>query len=196
MSVDAGRACALGRKAGALPAEGLSDSGPLARLRVARYANLVTNNALYATAVLCLILAVAAAVLSAKLRAARAALTEAERKLAVPPPPPPPVTVECRREAFGILWFPVLTIDERRRLVTAASVGLPHCPRCVKPMSLKPGPAGEWVCPACGEVRAGSAADIRVTDSVLGEALQEFLSRRGGGYALAEGIRAPKSAKA
>ena len=151
------------------------------------------TNALYALAALCALLAAAAAVLSSKLKAARAALAEAARPPAAPPPPPPPATVECRREAFGILWFPVLTVDETRRLVTAATAGLPHCPRCVKPMSLKAGTAGDWTCAVCGDTRAGSAADIRVTDSVLGDALTEFLTRREGGYALADGVRAPKA---
>jgi hypothetical protein len=149
--------------------------------------------ALDASGGLALFLLVAAVVLSSKLKAARAALAEAERALAVPPPPPPPVTVEGRREAYGLLWFPTLTVDETRHAVVGATAGLPHCPRCVRALSLKTGTPEEWVCEGCGEKRAASAADIRVTDTVLAEALKEFMARRGGGYRLDDGVSAPKT---
>lgn len=131
----------------------------------------------------------AAAALASKLKAARAALAELQSR---PAPPPPPRPVESRREYFGLLWFPTLTVKDDERLVVAAAAGLPHCPKCVRPMALSAGAAGEWVCAGCSDRRAGTAADIQVTDAVVADALQEYL-RRHPGWRAANGLAAPKS---
>lgn len=118
----------------------------------------------------------AAAALAAKLKAARAALAASEARLAAPAPSPPRA-LESRREHYGLLWFPTLTVKEDEKLIVAAAAGLPHCPRCVKAMSLLPGASGEWVCGGCSERRPGTAADLQVTDSLVAETLKEFLFR-------------------
>lgn len=126
-----------------------------------------------------LVAAATAAALYAKLAKARAALAEALKPL--PAPPPPPRAAESRREHFGLLWFPVLTVRDDERLVVGATAGMPHCAKCVRPLALNPGPPEEWACGECPERRPGSTADLQVTDSVIAEALGEFL-RRNPGY--------------
>jgi ribosomal protein L37AE/L43A len=121
--------------------------------------------------------AVAALVLKGKLSAARAALAEAEKKLAAPPPPR---VVEGREERFGLLWFPALTLDDSAKTVIAVAAGKPWCPRCLKTLALSAGADGEWTCAACGEKRAGTAADMTVVDQVVANALREFLGRNAG----------------
>ncbi len=121
--------------------------------------------------------AIAALVLKGKLAAARAALAEAEKKLAAPPPPR---VVEGREERFGLLWFPALTVDDAAKTVIAVAAGKPWCPRCLKTLSLSAGAEGEWACGGCGEKRAGTAADMTVVDQVVANALREFLARNAG----------------
>jgi len=118
----------------------------------------------------------AAAALAAKLKAARAALAASEARLAAPAPPPPRA-LESRREHYGLLWFPTLTVKEDEKLIVAAAAGLPHCPRCVRPLALSSGPPEEWSCGGCSERRPGTTADLQVTDSLVAETLKEFLSR-------------------
>jgi ribosomal protein L37AE/L43A len=120
---------------------------------------------------LSLLLLIAVAVLRSKLARARA---EAAAALAAPKPPR---VVEGREERFGLLWFPTLTIDDAAKKVTAVAPGKPYCPRCLKPLSLAPGPSGEWLCSGCEERRAGSAADMQVVDQIVAQALKEFLAR-------------------
>lgn len=143
-------------------------------------------------------LAAAAAVLLAwallaqsRLGRARRELAEALEKLNRPAPPPPPRQLELRREHVGLLWFPTLTVKEPERVITGAAAGLPHCLRCVKPLSAAA--SGEWVCGGCGDKRPPSAADIQVTDALLGEAVREYLSLhpgyRYGGQAPLKGVR-------
>lgn len=117
----------------------------------------------------------AAAVLAAKLKAARAALAEAEKRR--DPPPPPPRVIESRRSHYGLLWFPTLTVKDEEKTVVAAAAGLPHCARCVRALTLSPGPPEEWACGGCPERRPGTTADLQVTDSVIAETLAEFLVR-------------------
>jgi ribosomal protein L37AE/L43A len=115
--------------------------------------------------------------LKGKLAAARAALAEAESKLAAPPPPR---VIEGREERFGLLWFPALTLDDASKTVTAVAAGKPYCPRCLKTLSLSAGAEGEWSCAGCGEKRAGTAADMTVVDQVVANALREYLGRHAG----------------
>ena len=133
---------------------------------------------------------VAAAVFGAKLKAANAELAELKSR---PPAPPPPRLVECRREAFGLLWFPTLTVDDASRTVTAAAAGLPHCAKCVRALALSSAVPEEWTCEGCGEKRPGTAADFAVVDGVLRDSLREFLQRHAG-YRTAPHLSAPKGA--
>jgi len=142
--------------------------------------------------VLAVAAALTAAVLLSKLKAARAELAELRGRAAAPPPPR---TFESRRESFGLLWFPALTVDDTTRQVTAAVAGLPHCARCVKALSLASAAPEEWACEGCGEKRPGSVADIQVLDSVVGDALREFLQRHAG-YRVAPNVTAGRRAPA
>jgi hypothetical protein len=99
--------------------------------------------------------------------------------------------VESRREHYGLLWFPALTLQDDERAVVAASAGLPHCARCVKPLALNPGPPEEWACATCSERRPGTAADLQVTDTVVAATLKEFLDRHAGWRAAAGVARKP-----
>lgn len=144
-----------------------------------------------------LVLGLAAAVaadivLRRRLAAAQSALDAA---LSRPPTPAPPRLAESRRERFGLVWFPTLTVDDGARMVLAASAGLPHCARCVRALVLSSATPEEWSCEGCEEKRPGTAADIQVLDSVVGEALAEFLQRHPG-YRVAAGLapRAPRVA--
>lgn len=132
--------------------------------------------------------ALAAVVLGLKWRSARAELDELKNR---PPAPVPPRLVECRREAFGLLWFPTLTVDDAARTVTAAAAGLPHCAKCVKALTLSSAVPEEWTCEGCGEKRPGTAADFAVVDGVLRDSLREFLLRHSG-YRTAPHLSAPK----
>lgn len=132
-----------------------------------------------------------AAVLYARLGEARSALAEALRRPA--PAAAPPRAFESRRERFGLLWFPTLTVDDASRVVTAAAAGLPHCAKCVKPLALTKAAPEEWSCETCGEKRPGTVADIRVIDSVVSEALEEFF-RRQPGYRPGPGVAAKGAA--
>jgi hypothetical protein len=122
----------------------------------------------------------AAFALSRKLAAARAESAEAQASLAAPPPPR---VAESRRERYGVLWFPTLTLKDADRTVVSGAAGVPHCARCVRPLKLAsaaPGEPEEWTCSGCAERRPASMADIAVTDSVVADALAEFLARHEG----------------
>jgi ribosomal protein L37AE/L43A len=96
---------------------------------------------------------------------------------AAPEPPKtscPPRMVEGRREFHGLLWFPVLTVQDDEKLVIAAKAGLPHCVRCERPMILRTGAREEWACAGCGQKRPGSEADFFAADSVIVEGMKEF----------------------
>ena len=82
--------------------------------------------------------------------------------------------VEGRREFHGLLWFPVLTVQDDEKLVIAAKAGLPHCVRCERPMTLHTGAREEWACAGCGQRRPGFEADFFAADSVIVEGLKEF----------------------
>jgi hypothetical protein len=97
--------------------------------------------------------------------------------------------VEGRREFHGLLWFPVLTVDDEDKLVVAAKAGLPHCLRCERPLALA-GQREEWVCAACGQKRPGAEADFFVADSVIAEGLKEFFAGHPG-FRPAPGLSAP-----
>lgn len=120
----------------------------------------------------CGALALLAAVYISKASRLKAALAAAEARLDAPPPPR---AYEARREEFGLLWYPVLTVDEREKRVLSVVAGLPHCQRCVRPLAEEKG--GEWVCAGCGERRPPSTADLQVVDTVTRQALAEFLKR-------------------
>lgn len=135
------------------------------------------------------VFALTAVALGVKLSSARAELAAEKAR---PPVPAPPRTVESRREAFMLLWFPTLTVDDASRTVTAAAAGLPHCLRCVRALTLSAALPEEWTCAGCGEKRPGTAADFSVVDSVLRDTLKEFLTRHPG-YRLAPHLSAPKS---
>ncbi len=136
-------------------------------------------------AVLAALLAAACAALfrgSAKLRrevSALAAALDAERHR--PPPEPPPRLYQSRQTAFALLWFPELTVDDARKLVVSVHAGVPHCPKCLRAMTLCAGQAeagDEWTCSSCGDRRADTAADFTVAQSIEAEAVREFLALR------------------
>lgn len=145
-------------------------------------------------------LAAKAALLTDRLRAARAELTAVKRRLAAPPSRPPAGLArqfECRLERDGLLWFPVLTARDDEKIVVGVSSGLPHCARCVRPLRLVAatgqGGAEDWVCAGCAERRPGEAADLMTTDAVLTGCLREFFARHPD-YAPASGLSAPQFA--
>jgi hypothetical protein len=146
-------------------------------------------------AVLAAALAAQAAMLTDRLRIARSELAVFKRRVAPPPPASapsgPPLQFECRRERSGLLWFPVLTARDGEKLVVGVSSGLPHCARCVRPLSLVTGTSEEWVCSGCGERHPGKAADLMATDLVLTDCLREFFVRHPD-YSPAPGLSAPK----
>lgn len=127
----------------------------------------------------CGLLLLAVGVLASRNGRLKAALAAAEAKLKAPPPPPPPRRCESRREEFGLLWFPVLTVKDEDKAVLSVTAGLPHCGRCVEPLAAESG-SGEWVCAGCGERRPASTADLQVVDTVNKHALAEFLKRHPG----------------
>ncbi|MFI5349350.1 MAG: hypothetical protein ACHQ2Z_07395 [Elusimicrobiota bacterium] len=144
-------------------------------------------------AVLAAAFAAQAGMLTNRLRAARAELAAANRRLVPQLPPPPSVTrqFECRLERSGLLWFPVLTAKDGENLVVGVSSGLPHCARCVLPLKLVSGDRDAWSCSACGALHPAMAADLVATDAVLTDCLREFFARHPD-YAPAAGLSAPK----
>ncbi|MBI4059933.1 MAG: hypothetical protein HY403_00735 [Elusimicrobia bacterium] len=134
----------------------------------------------------CAALAVAVLALRSRLRAARAEAAEAAKRAA-----PKPRQVEGRAERHGLLWFPILTVDDGQRRVLSASAGLPYCPRCLKPLALAKGPPEEWVCAGCADRRAGTAADMQVVDAMIAQAIHEFTARHAD-YRAAPGLPALK----
>ncbi|MFI5346582.1 MAG: hypothetical protein ACHQ51_09435 [Elusimicrobiota bacterium] len=145
-------------------------------------------------AVLAAAFAAEAARLTHILKIASRQLAASERRFAPPPPVPPPAPVrlfECRREQYGLLWFPVLTAKDDEKLVVGVSSGLPHCPRCVKPLKVQFGRAEEWFCAACDARHPAASADLRATDMVLTDCLREFFARHPD-FASAPGLSAPK----
>jgi hypothetical protein len=149
-------------------------------------------------AVLASAFAAQAAVLTDKLRRARLELAACKRRLAAPPSPPPAAPAaggarkfESRLERHGHLWFPVLTAADDEKLVVGVASGLPHCVRCVQPLSLITWPDEAWVCSACRARHPGTTADLNATDSVLSECLREFFARHPD-YAPAPGMSAPR----
>ncbi|MDX6770482.1 MAG: hypothetical protein SF051_13185 [Elusimicrobiota bacterium] len=115
---------------------------------------------------------------------------------AVPAPAPAPAasrSVTGLVKFRGMLWHPVLGVAEEARLVVTAKVGLPHCARCDKALSLVKGAAEVWSCPGCGDSRPGSDVDFYAADTVIAEDLGAFL-RAHPGYAAAEGLPAPARA--
>lgn len=125
---------------------------------------------------LAFILLMVAIALNAKVAGLKKAVEAAEAKANRPAPPPPPRVAEWKVVQVGLLWYPSFTIKDEQ-LVVSAAAGKPHCQRCVKPLTLSPGPPEEWSCAGCGDKRPGSAADLQVTDAVISEALKEFLAR-------------------
>lgn len=148
-------------------------------------------------AVLAAAFAAQAAVLTDKLRVARLELAVLARRLASTQAPSTPAAAsairkfECRLERHGLLWFPVLTATEDEKLVTGVASGLPHCAKCVQPLSLASGLEEEWACPGCRARHPGTAADLIATDSVLAECQREFFARHPD-YSPAPGLSAPK----
>ena len=129
-------------------------------------------------AVLSAAFAAQAAILTDRLRVARLELAASNRRL-VPPEPSSGTTrqFECRLVRSGLLWFPVLTARDADKLVVGVSSGLPHCPRCVRPLKLVSDREEEWVCGGCGERHGGRAADLTAVDAILTDCLREFFAR-------------------
>ncbi len=97
--------------------------------------------------------------------------------VAVAPQAPREMREEEGRVQFrGLLWRPVVTVDDTALLVVAARAGLPHCARCEKPLSLAAGGQERWVCPACGESHSGVETDFFAAESVAAARVREFLS--------------------
>jgi|GEM_PF-2056019 len=116
-----------------------------------------------------------------------------------PAPEPPPRQVQTRREAFALAWFPELKVDDRRKLIVAATAGMPHCAKCLRQMRLdsrkiEDKTIEEWVCGKCEDRRAGTAADYSVAESVVAEAVREFLALNEG-YQTALGLKLPAKAR-
>ncbi|NNN04824.1 MAG: hypothetical protein HKL90_02890 [Elusimicrobia bacterium] len=83
---------------------------------------------------------------------------------------------EGRVQFRGLLWRPVVTVDDAALLVVAARAGLPHCAHCEKPLSLAAGSQERWVCPNCGEAHSGVETDFFAAESVAAARVREFLS--------------------
>lgn len=144
-------------------------------------------NAPVVFAALAVALLAAVAVLAARLKSARAQLAEVQARVSSPR------MVESRRERYGLLWFPTLTLREPERLIVSAAAGVPHCARCLKALTHTFGVNQEWTCGGCGERRPGSTVDLMVTDSVIAETVHEFIARNPG-YRAADGLPALKGA--
>jgi len=149
-------------------------------------------------AVLAAAFAAQAAILTEKLRAARLELAVLVRRLSAAPQTPaaaaapsPLRKFECRLERQGLLWYPVLTASDDEKLVTGVASGLPHCAKCVQPLSLTTGLEEEWACPGCRARHPGRAADLMATDAVLSDCIREFFARHPD-YSPASSLSAPK----
>lgn len=105
---------------------------------------------------------------------------------------PPPRLLQGRVEFRGMLWHPVLAVQDEERLVVSAKAGLPHCARCDKALVLERGAREVWTCTSCGDVRPGADVDLSATDGAIGEALSAFLCEHPG-YAAAEGLVSSRS---
>lgn len=136
-------------------------------------------------AALAALLAAACATLARQLSRLRREVEELGRALIAeknrPPPEPPPRLYQSRQTAFALLWFPELTVDEKRKMIVSVAAGVPHCSKCLRPMKLAGGivdgrSAEEWICAVCGERRANTAADFTVAESIASEAVREFLA--------------------
>lgn len=138
-------------------------------------------------------LAVRSARLARALAAARDAQAACERRL-TPRPLATMRVFEGRRERSGLLWFPVLTADDDVKVVVGVSTGLPHCPRCVRPLKAQLGRAEEWVCPQCAARHPAMDADLKSTDDVRADCLREFFARHPD-FTPAPGLAAPKAAQ-
>lgn len=145
-------------------------------------------------AVLAAAFAAKAAFLTDRLSVARQELAAAKQRLALSSPPPAQAAsrqFECRLLRSGLLWFPVLTARDDEKLVVGISSGLPHCVRCVRPLTLASDRSEDWLCPGCGERHPGSKTDLMATDMVLTDCLREFFARHPD-YAPSLELSAPK----
>ncbi|NNN05755.1 MAG: hypothetical protein HKL90_07625 [Elusimicrobia bacterium] len=140
-------------------------------------------------AALAALLAAACAALARRTSRLRREVEALERALIAeknrPPPEAPPRLYQSRQTAFALLWFPELSIDERRKLIVSVSAGVPHCSKCLRPMKLSSGvvdgrSAEEWSCAVCGDRRANTAADFTVAESIASQAVREFLALHAG----------------
>jgi len=128
--------------------------------------------------------------------AAPAVASEPSGRGAVEVPLGPARRVEGRREFRGLLWFPVLEVQDESRLVVSARAGLPHCPRCERALTLGAGAQQEeWECGSCHDRHPGTAADFFATDSVVAEGLKEFFAENPD-FSPAPGLSAPARALA
>lgn len=84
---------------------------------------------------------------------------------------------EARIDRYELLWFPAVTADPRRRVVTAVKPGVPHCRKCVAALSLD---RGQWTCAGCGQTSPESIADLMIVDQIGKEAVTQFLQRHPG----------------
>jgi hypothetical protein len=125
-----------------------------------------------------------------------AAENEAAAAAETPSAPPLPTRqVEGRREFHGLLWRPVLGVNDDEKLVVAARAGLPHCVRCERALTLAAGPRELWTCPSCGDSRPGSDADFFAAEAVIADDLREFISGHPD-FRLAPTLSAPQRALA
>ncbi len=90
-------------------------------------------------------------------------------------PPEPVRTVDARVEFRGLLWHPVIGVQEQARLVVSAKAGLPYCRRCDKALSLSPAAQEVWSCGACAYACPGKDVDFSALDAVVAEAVSGFL---------------------
>ena len=99
----------------------------------------------------------------------------------------------ARVEFRGLLWHPVLGVQERAGLVVSVKAGLPHCARCDKPLALVTGTMETWSCAACGSFTPGKDVDFSALDGVVSVALGGFL-RSHPAFSPAPGLNAPARA--
>ena len=98
-----------------------------------------------------------------------------------------PNLAKVRIELYGLLWFPVLTVDPVAKMILSAVTGPPHCPNCLKPLALVKTRSQEWVCGVCKERRPGSVSNLQVLDTVVAQAIHGFVSGHAG-YRSAPGL--------
>ena len=84
---------------------------------------------------------------------------------------------EYRLERFDLVWFPTVSFSPSEKTVLNAAPGLPHCRKCLLPLSQD---RGEWACRQCAARFPDSLADLAVTDQITKQALQWFLERHPG----------------